>query len=292
LLATLAGLAQVGRMLERLVGPVTFACVFLASGILAGLVSLSENPLAVQAGPSGAIFGIYGLLLGVTTWGLVRRNGLMIPLMAFRSLAPTAFLFGFYCLATSGLIIRPHVIGFLVGVVSGLALARDVGVRKPEVRPLAIAMGVAAAIIINIAVPLRGLVDVGPQIEQVVAIEEPTSRAYKTAVERFRTGRLAGRALTDLIDGTIMPQLHDALVRVEALDGVLNEHQPLVADAVEYLRLRETSWRLRAEGVRTGSMRTLREADKTERASLQALERLKGRQRSLAAVTRARSAGA
>ena len=38
--------------------------------------------------------------------------------------------------------------------------------------------------------------------------------------------------------------------RLNALDNVPHEHQPLVTDAEDYLHLREESWRLRAEGLR------------------------------------------
>jgi hypothetical protein len=153
-------------------------------------------------------------------------------------------------------------------------------------------MAAAAIVVVAIAIPLRGQVDVGPQIAQVVEIEERTIRPYRAAVERYRKGRIQVQALTELINGTIMPQLHDARARVEALDGVLVEHQPLIADAQEYLRLREDSWRLRVDGLRAGSMQTLRKADSAERASLGALERLRHRQQVLEARIKLRTAGA
>ena len=123
-------------------------------------------------------------------------------------------------------------------------------------------MAAAALVMVAVAMPLRGVVDIGPQIAQVVAIEDQTIGPYRAAVDRYRKGRIKVQALTELINGTIMPQLHDARLRVEALDGVLVEHQPLVGSAAEYLRLREDSWRLRAEALRAGSTQALREADK------------------------------
>jgi hypothetical protein len=46
----------------------------------------------------------------------------------------------------------------------------------------------------------------------------------------------------------------------------------MVQKASEYLRLRQDSWRLRAEGLRAGRARTLQEADLTERSALAALD--------------------
>ncbi len=65
LLVNCAALVQLGLILERLVGHITFAAVYLAAGVLASLVSLSDYPMAISAGASGAIFGLYGLLAGL-----------------------------------------------------------------------------------------------------------------------------------------------------------------------------------------------------------------------------------
>ena len=49
----------------------------------------------------------------------------------------------------------------------------------------------------------------------------------------------------------------------------------LVARAEEYLRLRDESWSLRSEALHKGKMITLRQADRVERASLDALEKIR-----------------
>ena len=56
-------LAQLGMFLERLVGRALLATVFVSAGLLAGLINVSAYPMAVTGGTSGAIFGLYGLLL-------------------------------------------------------------------------------------------------------------------------------------------------------------------------------------------------------------------------------------
>ena len=78
-----------------------------------------------------------------------------------------------------------------------------------------------------------------------------------------------------LIELTIVPELQAAEKRVTALESVPKEQQPLVTHAEEYLRLRSESWRLRSEGLKTTNMQRLRQAEKTERASLGALEQIK-----------------
>ena len=68
LIVNCAALVQLGLILERLVGHITFAAVYLAAGVLASLVCLSDYPMAVTTGASGAIFGLYGLLLASSAW--------------------------------------------------------------------------------------------------------------------------------------------------------------------------------------------------------------------------------
>ena len=74
LVAELAGLVQVGLVVERLVGRLAFAVVYAASGVLAGVWSLTLHPVSVQAGAAGAIFGVYGLLLASLVLGLAQRS--------------------------------------------------------------------------------------------------------------------------------------------------------------------------------------------------------------------------
>ena len=85
---------------------------------------------------------------------------------------------------------------------------------------------------------------------------------------------MTAEALAQVIDRSIVPELHAALARLKALDGVPPEHQALVAGAQEYLRLRDESWRFRAEGLRKTNMLKLRQAENAERISLEALHRI------------------
>ena len=73
LIVNCAALVQLGLILERLVGHVTFGAVYFAAGVLASLVSLSDYPMAVSVGASGAIFGLYGLLVASAAWTAITR---------------------------------------------------------------------------------------------------------------------------------------------------------------------------------------------------------------------------
>jgi membrane associated rhomboid family serine protease len=271
LIANILGLLQLGLLLERLVGRVALAVVYVSAGVFASLASLSELPVDVTVGASGAIFGMYGLLLASAIWSLFHRSALTIPLRAVRRLIPAAAVFLLY----NGLHSRPDHAGFLVGFACGLVLARGISDRKPAARRVAVAMGATAMIAIAAAVPLRGVTDARPEMARVISVEDRTASGYETARDRFTQGRITAEKLSELIDRTIVPELKETRARLKALSGVPAVHRPMVAQAEEYLRLRDESWRLRADGLRKANLLTLRKADDNERAALRIIKTLR-----------------
>jgi rhomboid protease GluP len=275
LLINMAGLAQVGMIIERLVGSLAFAVVYLAAGILASLVTLSEHPMAVTVGPSGAIFGIYGLLLATMIWGLLYRSPLTIPVQSFKLLAPAMGIFVLYNAASGSLDGSAEIAGLAAGFICGIVLASGVSERTPSTSRVAGAMVATVVIAVASAVPLRGVADVRPEIARLVSVEESTAKTYEVMIPKFRNGQASTEALALVIDKKIMPELQSARARLKAIDGVPAEHKALIDGAMEYLRLREASWRIRTEGLHKKNQVTLREAERTERAALEALEPLK-----------------
>jgi membrane associated rhomboid family serine protease len=304
LVVNLAGLAQLGLILERVVGRLAFAAVYVLAGVLAGLVSIAAHPVVVSAGASGAIASLYGLLLACGVWDLFRPTETPIPLAAGKCLAPAAALFLVYNAFDGGVEMKAELLAFVVGFVSGLVLTSRIGDRRPERRVFGAVTAAMAALAIVAAVPLRGIADVRPEIARVLDIEARTVPVYRAAEARASKGQTGATNLADLIEQKIMPELRVARDRLVALHGVPQEHRHLIADAEEYLKLRYESWRLRAEGLRRTAAPLRRDpasvglaaeakwrdraatehritqvmlgrAEGTERASLEALQRLK-----------------
>ena len=92
---------------------------------------------------------------------------------------------------------------------------------------------------------------------------------------QFKLGTVKADALAQVIERKITPELHAMQARLKTLGRVPPEHQPLLASAEEYLKLRDESWRLRAAALHKSSMPALRKAESAERASLEALDRIK-----------------
>jgi rhomboid protease GluP len=278
LVATAFGLLPAGLILERAVGRAAFGAVFAASAVVSSVVSLWVVPATdAAAGASGAVFGVYGLLLPVAFWALKGDPRVPVPMIVAKRVAAGAAVFIFYNLATPHLCAASELAGFGTGLAGGLLFARGVAREKPARMRAAMAPAMAIGIAVLAAVPLRGVVDARPALARVAAVEERTTAAYDAAVARFRRGTLPAKALAQLIDRTIIPELQADRARLQTLRGVAREQAPLVAAAGKYFELREQSWRRRAEGLGKGNMAMLREADRTERAALDAFRKMQAR---------------
>ena len=271
LAVNLAALVSVGLVLERLVGPFAFTAVYLASAVMGGVAALTSSPVTVIAGGSPAIFGLYGLLIASWTWGTVQRATTTVRLRTVARLAPGATAFVLYHTAARGVIGAPEQMGLAVGFICGLALARCASEVKPPADRIAATAAVTACLAFVTAVPLRGVADVRPEIEQLVTIEKRLSADYDRAVDEFKAGRADRQSLVQFIERSILPEQEASRRRIMALDRVPLEHRPLINSADIYLRLRGEAWRLRAAALRRSNSAMLREADQREQAALDAL---------------------
>lgn len=125
-----------GDTAERLFGSSMFAAIYFISALGGSLASLgftlAGNPMLPSVGASGAVFGIMGGLLG---FALSRRGS--VPTQVSRGLTRSALLFigvnvaiGF---SVSFIDNSAHLGGLAAGLLSGLALSRDLPpARQPS----------------------------------------------------------------------------------------------------------------------------------------------------------------
>jgi rhomboid protease GluP len=118
LVANMFGLYIGGMIVEKVIGPVRFIIIYLICGILASLTSIYWHDHTISVGASGAIFGVYGLILAFTIFkvfpdSLRRLNWLLLGLYVGVSL-----LFGL----TKGIDNAAHIGGLLSGFILGSIL--------------------------------------------------------------------------------------------------------------------------------------------------------------------------
>jgi rhomboid protease GluP len=115
----MAVLWSIGRFIERVLGPWQYLPIYFFSGLIGSVASAYLHPTVVSVGASGAIFGLYGALLGF----LLRHRGQINP-NALRSLRNSALAFVGYNLVFSaaipGIDLSAHVGGLVGGFVAGL----------------------------------------------------------------------------------------------------------------------------------------------------------------------------
>ncbi|MGH7438460.1 MAG: rhomboid family intramembrane serine protease [Polyangiaceae bacterium] len=133
------------RIVERMMGRAEFLALYFASGLVGGLASLAVHPLAVSAGASGAVFGMFGAFTGVM---VVRRDRIQ-PEAWKRTMRSLGAFFGInlvFGLSQSAIDLSAHLGGLATGFVGAYVLART---ARPTSRPLLralIVVGLGAAI--------------------------------------------------------------------------------------------------------------------------------------------------
>lgn len=279
LAVNMTALLSVGRVLERLVGPLAFSAVYVAAALMGAVVSVTSSTVEIFAGASAAVFGLYGLLIAAWSWGAWQGATTTIRLRTAARLAPAATAFVVYHIAEHGVVGTVEQMGVITGFICGTALAHRAAMSKPGGLKIAASVAITACLAVASVVPLRGMADVRPEIEQLRAMEAQHRRTYEDAVRKVRRGPANQASLIEVIEQTILPEIRDARGRIAAFEKIPSEQRHALAAAETYLRLRDDAWRLRVRALRHSSASMLRQADDRGHAALDVLRRAETQRR-------------
>lgn len=146
----------IGRVSEQIFGPAAYALVYFGSGLLASMLSVAWEPAAVSVGASGALFGVFGALMGFT----IRRRGVLpkeFVVMVRRNAVMLIGLNAVIAMFVPGIDIAAHVGGLIAGIGLGYLISRlaERPVSSPgeakRVRMRALALAGAATIVVLVA---------------------------------------------------------------------------------------------------------------------------------------------
>jgi rhomboid protease GluP len=133
------------RVVERMLGRAEFLALYFAAGLIGGLASLATHPLAVSAGASGAVFGMFGAFTAV----MVARRKQLDPEQWRRTMRSLGTFFAInlvFGLSQSGIDLSAHLGGLAVGFAGAFALARMPLPASPAARWVrALGIGVVGA---------------------------------------------------------------------------------------------------------------------------------------------------
>ena len=116
-------LFQIGPFIEMAFGRVRYLLIYFFAGLGGSLVSIWVHPMAVGAGASGAIFGLYGAV-----FGFLLRNRRSLDPAVTKGIAKSAGIFVLYNVIYGSITrttdLSAHFGGLVTGFVVGMLLIR------------------------------------------------------------------------------------------------------------------------------------------------------------------------
>jgi rhomboid protease GluP len=250
-----------GKFTERLFGNFGFLVLYLLAGLGGSLTSVWWKPYTVSAGASGAIFGVYGGLLGYL---LIQRH--TVPKRNLSSLFSTAGTFIAYNLiysfTSTSIDIAAHLGGFATGFVLGCALARPLvqgDMAAKLVRGLVVLV-VGSALVAVAATRLPVADDFQTEAESIGTFETAMVASYNDALKKVQSSQMTPTQFNDFVQQKILPPWDARRERIGGLH--LSGSQLDFAHKVErYMSLRSEAWKLVAEGIKSDNESMVREGN-------------------------------
>ncbi len=241
-----------GRLVERLLGNIGFIIMYVLSGVFGSFTTVLWNPVVVSAGASGAVFGVYGCLIGYL---LLSRGS--IPNKVLKHIGSSALAFiaynVFYAIGEEGIDMAAHVGGLATGFLCGVIMRLPLALGSPGRRWVGnwIVGGIGAAVIaVAIGNGMGHVVDVQAALFRFGEVEERVLAKFNDTVEKAQAGELSDGQVSIILDQEILIPWRAARVAFETMEDVPIQQKPLVDKLVTYMNLREEAWQLLAEATK------------------------------------------
>jgi len=195
-------LADIGRFVERLLGTASFVVAYVIAGLAGSMASIYFNTNAVGAGASGAVFGLFGVLVAY----LLRHRHTIPPLVLSR-LARTAGVFIAYNLIGSLQIKNVDVAGHIGGLVGGFAiglLLAGPGLAASHARR---ALAVLAAAVVLVPLALVAPAGGQPELEAALKGSDEAMQRFGELGTAWEGGTLEDDAFAVKLETELLPQL-------------------------------------------------------------------------------------
>jgi rhomboid protease GluP len=272
-------LLNIGLFMENLAGRIPFVALYLVCGLGGSVASLAWHPTIVSAGASGAIFGLYGALLG-----FLLRHRSSIPAESLGSLRKGALTFIGYNLLYGlrpGVDMAAHLGGLATGFLLGLFLIRppsissssgsgDLTSSSAELTPasnwrvpVAAALGLALIAVPMIVLPKPD--DYLAEYKRLATIDKEDLELFNSSLKRWQANQITDQQYADILEKQILPQWRserEAMEKLRVSKDLADRNQLLV----RYLSDREQGWQLTIDGLRA------HDADKLRQGALKETE--------------------
>jgi rhomboid protease GluP len=245
-------LYQLGTLLERLVGHIGLALIYLISGFAAGLASLLARPEAVTAGSTPAIAGLLGAII---TYHFRVRGAL--PPGVLSRLRASVFVFLAWNIGYGVFRHQMDNAGFLGGLATGLCgglivalpLAEASRYRRMFRNSLLAACGAALAFLAAFAVRPSAF---GGEIARYREVHERCLGIYTEASQRMANDGIRPEQFVKIIEREVLPDWEEQQQRFRDLKELPERAAPLLKTIERSMELRAQTWQLEADMLSLG----------------------------------------
>ena len=262
----------VGRACEQIFGSLTYAVIYIASGLIASMVSVAWQPAIVSVGASGALFGVFGAFMGFT----IRRRGTLPPEFVTMVWRNALILIGLnlaIAIAVPGIDVAAHIGGLLAGLGLGYAIARlaerpvATKAQAQALRVKATGAAAASALVVLIAGGL-GL----PRWDDPFPVLDGSQARYQAIAEAYVAAGDDLDARAELLEREAIPAIAEILAEFDTLDHLPKLARETVDRWRRHYELRGQAFAKELEGLRTNDEVALAEAEDLHADAVAALD--------------------
>lgn len=261
------GLWQLGQFVERLVGNVGFLLLYMVSGIAGSLASVFWRPEVNSAGASGALFGIFGTLMGFL---VLRRNSIPRRILGeLRKSVVSVLLINLAIgFSATGIDTAAHLGGLAAGFLGGLVLSQRLdratglsrGAHNLVLGTLAMA-GVLIALMWAPPVPTDWIAE----FTRFEELQRQVIDDFNDLRKKSLDGRVDTAAYLTALDERVIEPWRAQRQRFESFTQIPAELRPRVQLVQRYLTIRERTWELLRQASVPNSEVDLKELEDNQR---------------------------
>lgn len=242
---------NIGPLLERMVGSVTFLLGYLISGLAGGIASLWWNSGHTSAGASGALFGLIGILLGVLI-----RNRRIIPKELLQQEMRFAVMFVVLNIGLTFSLKQidhsAHLGGLAGGVFFGLLIQPAFTSRSIISRSIRLVL--ATAVCCGIAALLYQKIPVHSDVRVAISADQKIAPRFYEIVRKLKADELSGPEAARQIREEVVAPWQKAREEFEADGDLAPEDHGRREVFLKFLRLREQSFEVFADSLDKGDI--------------------------------------
>ena len=266
LLANMVILFYIGRFMERLLGRGGFVVLYVFAGLIGSLASLAWNDAVVSAGASGAVFGLFGGVLGFLSRRDRDRVAREIVGVVGRTAAIYVVIQTVLGLMSPRTDVAAHVGGFVGGFAMGYWLGHPLTEAGVAGRRRRWIVGAGAGLLVVAAlcalfVPVddaRAPIERFAELERRMLSEHPWAFGREVAIPPPDEAR---RALSE----DVLPTWREAVTLMDGIRNPPDRHAHRVALLRQYAHLRLDALEARLEHLEQGDESALQRSEAKER---------------------------